>query len=445
VDDADAATGDPAPAALRARGLRACAALPLLVDDRVVGLLGVADARPRRWRGRAMEALAEVAALAAAEVERRRSGAERVPTERLFRALVEQSLVGIYVVQDETVRYASPRFQEMFAMPRGWFDRPRHYLDIVHPDDRPLVRENVRRRIDGEVQAVRYRFRGQRFDGETLHLEVHGSRTDLDGHPAVIGVAIDVTEQVRAERERENAMLARDRFYAMMSHELRTPVSAIMLYDELLLGGVYDPLTEAQRDAVERSDRSARHLLDLINDLLDLSRLEAGRLEARVEEVEVVDLVESTIAELEPIAEERGCEVWLEVRARPLPVTGDARRVRQILLNLLSNAVKFGAGRPVRVACGREGDRTFVSVEDQGPGIADADVERIFEEFVQLGDAEVGTGLGLSIARRLAHLQGGTLTARSEPGRGSAFRLELPLHAPALAASPGVEMLSTLR
>ena len=107
------------------------------------------------------------------------------------------------------------------------------------------MRENIRRRIEGEVDEIQYQLAGRRTDGSVIHLEVHGNRTVLDGRPAVIGVGIDVTERVRAEREREQAILARDRFYAMVSHELRTPVSAVMLYNDLLLSGVYDALTDA--------------------------------------------------------------------------------------------------------------------------------------------------------------------------------------------------------
>jgi PAS domain S-box-containing protein len=435
IADAAGEARGPAAATLLEHGMRSYAGVPLVSGGQAVGVLCVADTRPRRWHARRLDTLRELAELAVTEIERRRAEHDLAAAERLFRALVEQSLVGIYVVQDDAVRYASPRFRELIGAPPGWFDRPRHYLELVHPDDRDRVRENVRRRLEGEIAALRYSFRVLRFDGETLHMEVHGSRMELESRPAVIGVAIDVTERVRAERDREHAVLARDRFYAMMSHELRTPVSAIMLYDELLLSGVYDPLTDGQREALERSDRSARHLLDLINDLLDLSKLEAGRLETRVEEVEVAELVEGAVAELGPIAREQGCALELEVETRPLPVTGDARRVRQILLNLLSNAVKFGAGHPVQVRCGPCEGGIAVAVADHGPGIAPADLERIFEEFVQLGDSEVGTGLGLAIARRLAELQGGSLTAESRPGEGSTFRLVLPLEAPALASS----------
>lgn len=428
----------PGDAAMRAWGVRAYAGVPLVTPGgHAVGALCVADTRPHAWDAGTVDALRDLAALAVTEIEWRHTQAqhERVTTalrtaEELFRVLVEQSLVGLYVVQDDHYTYVNPRFRQIFGLPPDYLEERHHYLDVVDEADHVLVRENVRRRIAGEVGAVHYRLRGRRTDGELIHFEVHGLRTELHGAPALIGVGIDVTERVRAEQEREQAILARDRFYAMMSHELRTPVSAVMLYNDLLLSGVYDPLSDAQRDAVDRSQKSARHLLDLINDLLDLSKLESGRLETRVEEVEAAELVDGVVSGLAPLALEHGCNLTVRMEARPLPMVGDARRVRQILLNLLSNAVKFGHGAPVEVRCAPAEGGITVEVTDHGPGIPAADLERIFDDFVQLGEPGVGTGLGLPIARRLAELQGGTLRAESAPGTGSTFRLFLPSAAP---------------
>lgn len=191
---------------------------------------------------------------------------------------------------------------------------------------------------------------------------------------------------------------------------------------------MYEPLTEQQHEAVERSQGSARHLLDLINDLLDLSKLEAGRLDARRDEVDAAALVGEVIAELTPLAAEHGSVLALEPTAGPVTVIGDGKRIRQILLNLLSNAIKFGAGRPIEVRCAFHADGgVAISVKDHGPGIAPVDLPRIWEDFVQLGDGDdTGTGLGLPIARRLAELLGGSLEVDSAPGAGSTFRFRLP-------------------
>jgi len=426
-------------------GVRAYAGVPVATaDGHVLGSFCVCDDRPRRWGADDLAALADLATIAGAEVERRRSaarphgstGALREAGE-WFRSLVEQSIAGIYAIQDERFVYVNPRFAQIFGRSPSDFADPRMLERIIHPDDLPRVHENIRRRMSGEIATIRYSLRGIRSDGETINLEVHGTRAELDGGVALIGVSIDVTERVRAETEREAAIAARDRFYAMLSHELRTPISTIMLYNDLLLSDVYDPVTESQREAVERSQQSARHLLELINDLLDLSKLEAGKMEAHVEEVEVGALVDGVRDDLLPLAREHGCELVTECSSGPLLVSGDARRIRQILLNLLSNAIKFGAGRPVEVRCAPCGEEELcIDVTDHGPGIQPDDLPRIFEDFVQLdGGDGTGTGLGLPIARRLAELQGGRLDVSSTPGAGSTFRLLLPRLSTASLAS----------
>jgi len=419
-------------------GLGAYAGYPVTAaGGQTLGSFCVFDTRPHAWGAGELAALADLAALAADECERRRGERELTRTERLlresegwFRSVVEQSIMAIYCYQDGHFRYVNPRFAEIFGYPVEEMLRPDALRRVVHPDDFLRVAENIRARLAGEIPTVRYTLRGVRADGEILHLDVHGTRTLVEGRPALIGVGYDITDRVRAEREREAAMAARDRFYAMASHELRTPVSTVMLYNDLLLGGMCGELTPPQRDAVECSQGSARHLLDLINDLLDLSKLAAGRLDLRVEPLDVAALVNEVFAELTPMATGQGSTLRLEVEARPLEVSGDRRRIRQILLNLLSNAIKFGAGRPIVVRCMPGQGGVAVEVNDQGAGITPEDLPRIWDDFVQLGEGQPGTGLGLPIARRLAELLGGAIEVVSVPGTGSTFRFVLPASPP---------------
>jgi signal transduction histidine kinase len=224
-------------------------------------------------------------------------------------------------------------------------------------------------------------------------------------------------------------MGARSRFYANMSHELRTPINAILGYTSLLLDHIYGPLKEQQVTSIERTHKAANHLLELVNDILDLSKIEAGKMELQVESVRFPDLLQDLFITVAPVAEQHQVELSMEGRSEPFAIVSDARRVRQILLNLLSNAIKFGGGKPVRaVWSAREDGGLVVEVIDQGSGIAPEDQEKIFDEFVQLEHQQnaLGTGLGLPISRRLAELLGGELTVTSAPGAGSTFRLSLP-------------------
>ncbi|HET7233989.1 MAG TPA: ATP-binding protein [Longimicrobium sp.] len=435
-------------------GLRAYAGYPVTAaGGKALGSFCVFDTRPHEWGAGELSALADLAALAADECERRRCDSELSRTERLlresggwFRSVVEQSIMAIYCYQDGHFRYVNPRFAEIFGYSIDEMLRPDALQRVVHPDDFARVAENIRARLDGEIPTVRYTLRGVRADGEVLHLDVHGTRTLVEGRPALIGVGYDITDRVRAEREREGAMAARDRFYAMASHELRTPVSTVMLYNDLLLGDMCGPLSAQQREAVERSQGSARHLLDLINDLLDLSKLAAGRLDVRLEPLDVAALVEEVFAELTPMAAEHGSTLELALASRPLEVAGDRRRIRQILLNLLSNAIKFGGGHPIRVRCMPGQGGVAVEVSDQGSGISPEDLPRIWDDFVQLGEGQPGTGLGLPIARRLAELLGGAIEVMSAPGAGSTFRFVLPGTLPddmLFAAEPAVSAVSS--
>jgi signal transduction histidine kinase/DNA-binding response OmpR family regulator len=241
-------------------------------------------------------------------------------------------------------------------------------------------------------------------------------------------------QQARALEEQasvlESAMTERSRFFSSMSHELRTPLNAILGYGELLQEGVYGDLSPTQGDTLERMVRSARHLLELVNDVLDISKMEAGKLRMFPEPTELALLLRDVAGTVELQARDKKLE--LEVRAgEPVHVVTDPGRVRQIVLNLLSNAVKFTDAGSVRVTVSSAGGWAEVRVEDTGPGIAPEDQERVFQEFEQTGGSagRGGTGLGLPISRRLAGLLGGNLSLQSTPGEGSAFTLRLPLGA----------------
>jgi PAS domain S-box-containing protein len=286
-----------------------------------------------------------------------------------------------------------------------------------------------------------------RPDGVTVHAQ--GSAAPVvnrDGHAvgAVLTVR-DVTEQREREAERErllderdkalaelqDAMRHRSRFYASMSHELRTPINAIIGYNQLLTDEVYGPIPESQQTALERIDRAARHLLELVNDVLDLSKIEAGKMVLAPEDVRIGALIQDLEATMEPLAREYDVNLRFDLAdACDRPVSTDPRRLRQILLNLLSNAIRYGTGAPVDVTCqGEDGIR--ISVRDQGPGIDQERIEDIFDEFVQLDNADRGgTGLGLPIARNLARFLGGDIEVESEPGVGSTFILVLPENPP---------------
>jgi signal transduction histidine kinase/DNA-binding response OmpR family regulator len=297
----------------------------------------------------------------------------------------------------------------------------------------------VARSSGGPAMLAAFRADGVPFGDEDLALlGLLGRQATLALDNAVLHA--QTRQQARALEEQaaalEKAMTERSRFFASMSHELRTPLNAILGYGELLQEGVYGDLSPPQGATLDRVVRSARHLLELVNDVLDISKMEAGKLEIFPEPTELALLLREVAGTVELQAREKKLE--LEIRAgEPVHVVTDPGRVRQIVLNLLSNAVKFTDAGSVRVMVSSAGRWAEVRVEDTGPGIAPEDHERVFQEFEQTGGSagRGGTGLGLPISRRLAGLLGGSLTLQSTPGAGSVFTLRLPL-APLSAPQP---------
>jgi signal transduction histidine kinase len=242
-----------------------------------------------------------------------------------------------------------------------------------------------------------------------------------------------------------NASLARaseakSRFLASVSHELRTPMNAILGFTDALLAGVDGPLNDEQQASLGWVQRGGRDLLGLINEILDLSKIEAGKLTIDAQPFDPRELVESVVAQHRSLAAQKGIRFDWHDAGAPAEVVLDRQRVRQILVNLFGNALKFTLHGEVDVETGGASDSQFhVAVRDTGPGIAPDQHEAIFEEFRQAEGASAGIGLGLAISRRLARVMGGEITLESEPGRGSVFHLRLPVDcrtAPTEVAQP---------
>ena len=224
---------------------------------------------------------------------------------------------------------------------------------------------------------------------------------------------------------------SKSEFLAVMSHELRTPLNAIVGYADLLQAGISGPLSDVQKTQLSRIRASSYHLLDLIQDVLSFSRIEAGREELRIGDVEVQSIARDAYTYVEPHCIEKGLQPILELPGERVVMITDASKVRQILLNLLTNACKFTEQGTVTLRAVVDGLEVAFSVTDTGPGIAPEHFQKIFEPFTQVDQSRTrqkgGVGLGLPVSRRLAHLLGGELTVSSNGGVGSTFTLRLPL------------------
>jgi len=241
------------------------------------------------------------------------------------------------------------------------------------------------------------------------------------------------TEQLEEQRRAAaDASRAKSEFLAAMSHELRTPLNAIGGYAQLLQMGVSGPATAEQQVYLARIQRSQEHLLGVINDILNFSRLEAGQVEFHITTVPICDLVDEVVTMIMPQASAKRLTLEMGAHDRSFAAEGDALKIEQIVLNLLSNAVKFTTeGGTIALACGTGDDHVWLSVRDTGIGMPEHELDLIFAPFKQVGRSlaspKEGTGLGLAISRDLARRMHGDLTVESEEGVGSTFKLTLPL------------------
>jgi signal transduction histidine kinase len=216
-----------------------------------------------------------------------------------------------------------------------------------------------------------------------------------------------------------------------MSHELRTPLNAVLGYTELILDDVYGETPAKMREVLDRIQRNGKHLLGLINDVLDLSKIEAGQLTLALADYSMQEVVASVHSAVESLAKEKHIALKVEL-APELPVAhGDERKLTQVLLNLVGNAIKFTDQGEVAIKASAANGSITVAVRDSGPGIAEADQAKIFQEFQQ-ADSSVtrqkgGTGLGLTISKRIVELHGGHIWVESSPGHGSTFTFALPV------------------
>ena len=285
----------------------------------------------------------------------------------------------------------------------------------------------------------------KQVENERLYEELKKFSGELEGR--VRAATADLAEQnVRLQwqsRELEKANRLKSEFLASMSHELRTPINALIGYTALMLDRIYGDVTDKQEEGLLRIQASAQHLLALINDILDLAKIEAGRMPLHLDSVSLQDIVREINMQIEPLVKKKGLAYRWEVPTASLVLYTDRTKIKQILLNLVSNAVKFTHVGGITLSAAAEGEVVRIDVADTGIGIRQEDLESIWEDFRQVDQSRTrefgGTGLGLSITRKLVGALGGRVTLRSEYGVGSTFTVYLPLRTEARAEPVGVQ------
>jgi PAS domain S-box-containing protein len=448
-------------------GLRACWSTPIHASNgRIVGTFAMYYREPRSPQATDLELIERTTHLAAVAIERKLAEELLRDSEQRMRLATEATEVGIWEwnITTNRIRWDPQMFRIYGIAPTK--DGFVQYSDWSGS----VLREELSRQEDLLQVTVRRLGRGvrefhirRRDDRECRFIQaVEIVRTNAQGQAEwVVGTNLDITERTRSEEalkkahdELETKVLERtaelevateqalaadslkSAFLATMSHELRTPLNSIIGFTGIILQGLAGPLNPEQTKQLEMVRGSARHLLALINDVLDISKIEAGQLEVYCEPFDLRASITNVTNTVRPLAEKKGLVLNVEVALAVAEVVSDKRRVEQVLLNLLSNAVKFTEKGRVTLRAAVASDsaaRSVVrmSVTDTGMGIKSEDLDKLFRPFRQI-DSELsrnheGTGLGLAICKKLAEKLGGAIRAESEWGKGSEFTFTLPV------------------
>lgn len=370
------------------------------------------------------------------------AGAALREAEARYRMLVEQTPASVYVdAADQlgTPLYISPRVEKVLGFtPEAWLAAPDLRQSRLHPDDRQrIMAEIARANASGEAVQLEYRFLTADGREVWIHDEAAPVYDDEGIRQCWQGFMLDITDRKLAEVElraakeaAEEASRLKSAFLSMATHELRTPLTIISGYIELLAESAAGHLSQEERDYLEVTQSSTKNLAALVNDILDLARIEAGRFDVVIRPVDVAEVVERVRRMVAAQAVAKGLDLAVEIAPDLPPVAADNNRLVQVLLNLFGNAIKFTEQGIVRGRARPRGNGVEIAVSDTGIGIAADVLPRIFDEFRQADSGTTrrfgGTGLGLAIARRLVEMHHGTIAVESTVGVGSTFTIWVP-------------------
>ncbi len=446
----DARVAD-AVASYTALDARALLCVPLVKDTRLVSLLVITDTGVREWTNDEVWLLEQVAERVWATMENARADMALRESRDVLSMAMRSGGMGAWSRDMQTNRvWWSRELEELFGLPPGGFEGSNDgFFAFVHPDDRAAVAAAVdRAMIRDEDYAIEFRFLHASGEWRWMEGRGRGVRSSEDGRVMLYGLGIDITERRRVDEALKEADRQKDEFLATLAHELRNPLAPIRNASQYLrLRDRDDPDVRSAREIIERQ---VHHLVRLVDDLLDVSRISRGKIALQRERVALAVIVGNAVEASRPVVDSLGHTLLVALPPAPVMLDADFTRISQVLTNLLNNAAKYTPpGGRIELSAEIDGHEAVVRVRDNGIGIPRDMLPRIFRMFTQVDQSlersAGGLGIGLTLVDRLVQLHGGRVEARSEgAGAGSEFIVTLPLHADPAAPGASVELAASL-
>lgn len=393
-------------------------------------------------------------------IEQKRTEVALQESEERYRRLVERSPDAIAVIdEDYKLLFANPATASLLRFPNIDMLIGKSFLDLLDAEDQALAIDRVKEMLSSGSALSTREYRFKCFDDDEVYGAVTSTPLTYKGKPAIQTITRDVTQRKlaqaalqRAHDELENKIYERTReleeaneklleldrlksmFIASMSHELRTPLTSIIGFTGVILGGMSGELNPRQHDQLSRVNASAQHLLSLISDIIDVSKVEAGKVEVDIDDFSVNELIKESISQVRKLIDDKGLTLKLDA-PEGITMHSDRRRLLQVVLNMVSNAAKYTEQGQINISAGQQQDRVWIKVSDTGVGISEEAMQRLFMPFERLDKLlsvkVLGTGLGLYLSKKLVvDVLQGDIGADSEFGKGSTFWVEIPQNLP---------------
>jgi len=445
---------------LKEMGIQSYIGVPIYNDEAdVIGHLGIMHDQPVKIaEEKALDIMYIFAGRAGAELSRQNATAEMIESEKKFKGIFDSALDGMILIDIDTKKIVSANnsFCTMCGVGEEYLITQE--LMTLFPE---WSREDMQARYHQALQnqfTIEQNIPLQHEDGSITYTDVNASQIELNGQHFMLAMFRDITERRKVQEELKHAYQYKSDFLSNMTHELRTPLNSIIGFSKTMLKGIDGPVTDDQQESLSHIARSGKHLLDLITDILDISKLESGRMELHYSDDDIIKQIQDAVKTLKVLAKEKGLQLKMDSHCDTTIVSADHQRIHQVLLNLLSNAVKFTDEGSVSVSCcmlagtdpqlplsvrevfNSNAEYLLVSVSDTGIGINKDEEHKVFEEFRQLDKSSTrrhgGTGLGMTISRRMVEMHAGHIWFESEFGKGTVFSFAIPVNKPQKATTP---------